>query len=281
MRHSQSTLAGALLLFGSVALVGCDSTPTEAAPQSVTQDELAARGGQPGPDRAAEHRYEVTIRNLTVGQPFSPGVIVTHDRSATVWEVGGAPSDLLINIAEDGLSDENLPAGVTPEGLIDGLRGVPGVYQVVATGIPIDDNAGQAPPAPQPPSVNTFEISAAGSANRLSIAVMIICTNDGFTGVSGVSLPRGLGKSTTFRSVAYDAGSEQNTEEFPHVVDPCQVIGPQGTSPAIPNGNLGPSLPADGNTIAHHAGIQGIADLDPAAHGWTGPVAEITVTRVR
>jgi hypothetical protein len=281
MRHSPHTLAGAALVFAAAALVGCDATPTDATTQNVTQDALDARGRQPGPDGAAEHTYQVTIRNLTVGQPFSPGVIVTHEKSATVWEVGGAPSALLIDIAEDGLSGENLPAGVTTAGLIDGLRSVPGVYQVVATGIPIDDNAGQAPPAPQPPSVNTFEIKAAASANRLSVAVMIICTNDGFTGVSGVKLPRGRGQSTTFRSVAYDAGSEQNTEQFPDIVDPCQVIGPQGTTPAIPNGNNGPSLPADGNTIAHHAGIQGVGDLEVDRHGWTGPVAEITVTRVR
>jgi hypothetical protein len=37
---------------------------------------------------------------------------------------------------------------------------------------------------------------------------------------------------------------------------------------------------AEGGVIHHHPGIAGVADLVPAIHGWTDPVAEITVERV-
>jgi hypothetical protein len=33
--------------------------------------------------------------------------------------------------------------------------------------------------------------------------------------------------------------------------------------------------------IAHHHGIRGGADLDPAVHGWRDPVARISVERVK
>ena len=35
-----------------------------------------------------DRTYEVTIENLTSGQPLSPGLIVTHDRSASLFRVG-------------------------------------------------------------------------------------------------------------------------------------------------------------------------------------------------
>ena len=37
---------------------------------------------------------------------------------------------------------------------------------------------------------------------------------------------------------------------------------------------------AEGGVIQHHAGIQGITDLDPEIHGWTDPVARATIRRV-
>jgi hypothetical protein len=46
---------------------------------------------------------------------------------------------------------------------------------------------------------------------------MLICTNDGFTGVNKLKLPSEIGQSVTVRTQAYDAG----TELFADLVPPC------------------------------------------------------------
>jgi hypothetical protein len=107
---------------------------------------------------------------------------------------------------------------------------------------------------------------------------MLICTNDGFTGVSSLRLPHHVGQTFVVRSAGYDAGTEVNTEDFADMVPPCQALvgvssGEAGT------GTSNPAL-AEGGVIHHHAGIAGIADLVPAVHGWHDPVVEIAVERV-
>ncbi len=90
-------------------------------------------------------------------------------------------------------------------------------------------------------------------------------------------LKRGL--PTTFTAAGYDAGTEINTEDFADLVPPCQsLIGVSSGEPGT--GSSDPSL-AEGGVIHRHAGIAGIADLVPSIHGWTNPVARITIERVR
>jgi hypothetical protein len=137
--------------------------------------------------------------------------------------------------------------------------------------------AGDIPPLLAGESV-TVRIRVGLGATRLSWASMLICTNDGFTGNSGVRLPQHVGDTEVLLTNGYDAGTEMNTEDFADLVPPCGPLsgvdsGGQGT------GMSDPSL-AEGGVIQHHAGIQGIADLDPAIHGWTDPVARVTIRRV-
>lgn len=207
----------------------------------------------------APETFEVTIDNLSDGQIFSPGVVVTHTSDATVWAEGQAPSAGVIAIAEDGNSQ---PA-------VDGLRGSSGVVDVVNTEKPINRNGGPE----ELPGERTFTIDADG-ATHLSVAVMTICTNDGFAGVDSLELPSS-GETATHRGGVFDAGSEENTEAFPDIVDPCQAAGPV-QSEADGNND---DLPEDGGVIQPHEGIQGVADLTKADHGWSGQdVVEITVT---
>ncbi|MBA3343317.1 MAG: spondin domain-containing protein [Gemmatimonadaceae bacterium] len=273
------------LLAAAFALAACSEAPTSqrvlAPPtsQRVVAPEAAAfdKGGDGSENAAsaASHTYEVTIENMTQGQPFSPGVIVTHTKKASVWEVGARPSPLIINIAEDGLADPALTAAQVAD-----LRAQPGVFQVVETGAPIGRRGPLLAGQPALPTSRTFTIEAAANANRLSVAVMIICTNDGFTGLSEVKLPGGF-KAESHLVGAYDAGSEQNTEKFSDIVDPCHEIGPVV---APPDGNNN-ALPEDGGLIRMHGNIQGGADLvagvGPTKHGWSFPVAKITVQRMK
>jgi hypothetical protein len=102
---------------------------------------------------------------------------------------------------------------------------------------------------------------------------MLICTNDGFAGLDGVRLPGGHGEAVYY-AAGYDAGTEVNTEVASSIVPPCFGIGPvQG-----PVG--GGDRTAENGTIHHHDGIRGDADLT-SAHAWEGPVARITVQRIK
>ena len=127
-------------------------------------------------------------------------------------------------------------------------------------------------------------VTGRSDAGYLSAAAMLICTNDGFTGVAGLKLPTMIGESAVRSAVAYDAGTERNTEDFADLVPPCQGLRGVSSDDAG-TGMSNPDL-AEGGVISLHAGIGGNlphSDLTVEAHGWDidAPVAKVTVTRIR
>ena len=133
------------------------------------------------------------------------------------------------------------------------------------------------PPPVLPGGSVTVSITATRGAEFLSFASMLICTNDGFTGVDSRLLPQNVGEALVLLSNGYDASTEINTEDFADIVPPCPALtGVPSTDPG--SGTSDPSL-AEGGVIRHHPGIVGGDDLMPGLHGWTDPVAKITITR--
>lgn len=228
---------------------------------SVLQPTFSSASGTANAADAAGRRYEVTIENLTSSQPLSPGVVVTHTAQSSVFHVGSAASEGVRLIAENG----------DPSVAVGALDGADGIHQVVATPHPVGCIGCGGPFS----TSLTLDVEAGADANRLSVAVMLICTNDGFVGLDGVRLPGGFAP-VTYEAVAYDAGTEANDERFTSLVDPCGAIGPVAVPPDGSNSRTATSAP-----VAHHPGIQGGGDLDPATYGWNDPVARITVRRVR
>lgn len=246
-----TALAG---LFIVAACADDTAPPTSVDALAASQAEKSANAAD-----ADVHRYRVTLENLSTGQVFSPGVLATHTKDVTVWTPGQPASEGIRIIAEDG--DQTRA--------VADVRAMAGVFAVVDIDTPTNRVGGQAPlPNPQ-----VFEITARGSANRLSLAVMTICTNDGFTGLDGVKLPSGS-KADVHEVGVWDAGTEQNNELFSQIVDPCAGAGPV-PAPADGNGRV-----ATSDVIRRHANIQGVGDLSVALHGWRGPVARITVERI-
>ena len=86
-------------------------------------------------------------------------------------------------------------------------------------------------------------------------------TNDGFTGIDGMNLPRN--GSRVYYLKSYDAGTEENTESAADL----PALGGDGS-------------PTTMEKIHYHPGIKGIADLDPAIFGWEDPVAKVTIKLV-
>jgi len=88
---------------------------------------------------------------------------------------------------------------------------------------------------------------------------MLICSNDGFTGVDSLALPAEIGDRSSMLTAGYDAGTEINTEDFADFVPPCQgLIGVSSGEPGT--GTTNPAL-AEGGVIHHHLGIAGGGDI--------------------
>lgn len=206
--------------------------------------------------------YEIKITNLTSGQPFTPPVVATHRRPVDVFEVGEAASFEVKEIAENGNVDP----------LADALAANKHVFESNVFPAP-----GPGPIMHDGGTLN-FQISASPPAKYLSFVSMLICTNDGFTGLDAQRLPKKVGDSVTVYTDAYDAGTEINTEDFANIVPPCQGL--VGIMSDDPGTNVSDSMLAENGVITHHLGVMGDIDdlvLDP--HGWTDPVAKVVITR--
>jgi hypothetical protein len=215
---------------------------------------------------APEATYEVTITNLTEGQPFTPPVVATHRAATGIFTVGQPASFALKEIAENG--------NLAP--MIAALAGDKHVSDSVAAAAPLVPDG--LPGSAMFGDSVTLTVTASKGAKFLSFASMLVCTNDGFTGVDSLRLPKDVGDAVTVRSAGYDAGTERNTEDFADIVPPCQgLVGVTSADPGT--GTSNPAL-AESGVIHHHPGIAGGVDLVPAIHGWADPVARITVERV-
>lgn len=213
-------------------------------------------------------QYEVTIKNLTSGQPLTPPVVATHRGKHRVFDVGQPASVGVREIAENGNSAPLLAfLEADPFNRISDFT---------------ESAAGPLVPASAPGAATfddevTLTLKSRKRARRISFVSMLICTNDGLTGADSLKLPRRVGKARGKRTDAYDAHTEVNTEDYADIVPPCQdLIGDSSGEPGT--GVSNPAL-AEGGVIAHHEGIMGGSDLDPGLHGWTDPVAKIHVQR--
>lgn len=251
MKQSILVLCAALLVGCSEQTALTEATPSE---KSVATNELALSKKSNTGESAL---YNVTITNMTSGQPFSPGVIVTHDPGVALFESGAPASDGIREIAENG----------NPGPAFAALDGLAGVTDVTATDAPVHRRGG--------PGASSVTWQVEGSAGDvLSLAVMLICTNDGFAGLNSVELPRGP-ETAVYFGAAYDAGTEANDELLSSIVDPCNAIGPV----ALP-GDGSNANPVTAGEVTMHPNISGSGDLDPADYAWGTKVAKIKIKRV-
>ncbi len=200
----------------------------------------------------ADHgpRYEVTITNLTHGQPLTPAVIVAHSSATTLFEAGAPASDGLAALAEDGVT-------IT---LVEELEVNPEVTDFVVAAHPVTGVI-------LPGASVTVELATHGGGRRLSAVSMLPITNDAFAAVRDVPLPRGS-HVLRVHGDAYDSGTEANNEDCAFIPGPpCEMPGVRDTAGAE-------------GFVHIHPGIQGIGDLDPTALNWHNPVIELTIRKV-
>lgn len=189
-------------------------------------------------------RYMVTVTNVTRGQIFSPAFAVSHSDAASLFELGQPASAGLALIAEEGDASQ-LAAMMSANSEVTDVR--------------VDANGALMP------GQTTTVIVSARPTDLISVAGMMVSTNDAFFAVRGVPTP--LHGEEVVRAAAYDAGSEANSEDCAYIPGP-----PCGNSAHDPN-------PAEGY-VHVHAGVHGGAGLDPAQFDWRGDVAEIRIERM-
>ncbi len=195
--------------------------------------------------------FEVTVTNLTRGQRFTPIMVASHRAGVRLFELGSPASAELVTLAEEG--------NTAP--LKTALAANPRVLDVTDSGALLDPGA----------SV-TIQVKTRGAFDHVSVASMLIPTNDGFFALNGVAGPHG-NKTEMHTSVAYDAGSERNDETC------ASIPGPHFTECGGPGGGGAPAGGEEGY-VHVHAGIHGIGDMIAADRDWRNPTARIVIRRV-
>ena len=189
--------------------------------------------------------YRITITNATAHQVITPPLIAIHNNHFSLFTVGATASNGLATLAETG---DNTVLNAE-------ISGERSVYSTIAGADVIV--YGQSA---------SFDFSAPKKA-RISLAAMLATTNDGFAGLNSVELPK---QSEHYYAFAYDAGSEMNNESCAYIPGP----------PCAPDSGNSRTESGEG-FISVHNGIHGGSDLNPKHLDWRGPVAVISIKRLR
>ena len=201
--------------------------------------------------------YDVTVSNLTNGQPLSPIAVIADQGTFTVFEIGQPASAALEVLAEGGDNSD----------LLTSTAGVAGVGGSASGAAPIG------PAGSETVSVTVNQNLLAGL--EISVSTMLVNTNDAITGVNDVPVgDMAVGDSVTLRAIAYDAGTEANSEAA------ATIPGPAG-------GGEGFNAARDdiADRVAMHPGVVGVEDGFVTSglngqHKFDNPVAQITIVRV-
>jgi hypothetical protein len=193
--------------------------------------------------------YSVTVTNLTHAQPLSPVAVILHE-SGYLWQIGSVASVDLEVMAEGGDNSR--------------LLNLPVAQASVSTAAPLG-----------PGATDTLMVSANDLENgMISIATMLVNTNDAFTGLNAWDLTQlEVGETYTTSVGSYDAGTEANTEAAGTIPGP--VDGGEGFSPTRD----------DVGFVARHPGVVGSDDglsnsVLSSVYKFDNPTMRIAIMRI-
>ncbi|MEM9255314.1 MAG: spondin domain-containing protein [Pseudomonadota bacterium] len=235
-------------LFCVLFLAACSDNDNDAAADTTTP------APAPAPAPLTNASFEVAVTNLTLGQPLSPIAAVIHDDSYRAFRTGEPASAGLELLAEAGDNS----------GLLDEVQGA-------------GETSGSAPVAPGASDLISVEIEGDDvTGMHLTVMTMLVNTNDAITGINGIDLSdMPVGSSRTLSTIAYDSGTEANSETA-------------GTIPGPAGGGEGFNAIRDDivDHVTAHAGVvtsqDGLMSSDlTQTHRWDNPVARFTITRTQ
>jgi len=205
------------------------------------------------PDTPEMNDYEVTLTNLSNNQPLSPIAVVVHEASYIGWAIGATSTAGLEQLAEGGDNSSFLEEARTANVL--------------------GSESGEGVVLPGSSSLVDLTVNR-GSDLQLTVAAMLVNTNDAFTGSTGIDLSSlSIGDELKVRLPIYDAGTEGNNELV-------------GTIPGPADGGEGFNSERDDvNVVSRHSGVvsnvDGYADsVLEQSHRFDSPIAQLVVRRV-
>jgi hypothetical protein len=214
--------------------------------------------------QALAAEVDVTVQNLTRGIYFTPLLVAAHPGSTSIFEIGAQASPALQAMAEGGN--------------IDGLTA-----ELAAQGATISNNPAEGLLASGQSATTLLNTDDAPGNTYLSIAGIMLPTNDGFIPANNLEIPSTPGTYTFFLN-AYDAGTEANDEILGSGA-PGEPGFPAPGPIADATGSNGSGVQSSVEGFVHfHRGVLGdadpdggISDIDNTLHRWANPVAKLTI----
>jgi hypothetical protein len=214
---------------------------------------LTACGGD---DSEETYQYKLEITNLTYAQPLSPAAILLHTPDYQLFSEGETASLALEQLAESGSVQEILNETQQEEAVFF-----------------IDESKQLILPGETYEYELTVDVNL--TAQAMSIATMLVNTNDAFTGInSEVINDLAIDQSQIFYGPVWDAGTEFNSESSATIPGPA--AGGEGFN----------SQRDDLNKVIFHPGVVSLDDgLEGSAlteqHRFNQPASLIRITRLR
>jgi len=203
-------------------------------------------------------KFEVTLTNLTAGQPMSPLVAIAHGSGFSLFSVGQ-------------------PASVGLEHLGEGGETAPLVSLAAASLGYFGSAVGSGAVSPGASSMVTLSVNQGNlAAAKLSLASMLVNTNDAIAAVNAHSLSvLNVGTSTRMDLLSYDIGTEANSESA------ATIPGPAGGGAGFDaaRDDIRDAVHLHPGVITADDGLSGSALA--ALHRWDNPVARVTITRIQ
>ncbi|MEO0435911.1 MAG: spondin domain-containing protein [Pseudomonadota bacterium] len=243
-----STIGRSFAIFAIALTAACsDSNNSTPEPEPVVTT-------PPDPEPVVNAAFEVSVVNLTLGQPLSPIAAVVHDGDFRAFTVGEAATDGLELLAEEGDNS----------GFLEEASGRA-------------EASGEAPVGPGASDTLLIELDGDDvSSAAITVMTMLVNTNDAIAGVNSLDISAlAVGDSVVMNSVAYDAGTEANTEQA-------------GTIPGPADGGEGFNDARDdiSDQVTMHGGVVTASDglatsVLSEVHRFDNPVLRLRVTRTQ
>lgn len=232
-----------LLLSTMIMLQACDS------------DSSGMIATVPPPAMAS---FDVSVANMTNSQPLSPVAVVAHESGFSFFTIG-------------------MPAGAGLETLAEGGDNSALLAEAAADTLVAASSSGAAPIGPSgSESVSLTVLESDVAALSISVASMLVNTNDAFSAVNGLDVSAlAVGDSITFTAIAYDAGTESDDESAANIPGPAG--GGEGFNAARDD---------DADRVTMHAGVisadDGLASSNlTEQHRFDNPVMRVQITRTQ
>jgi len=246
--------------------------PTAIAAATLSLAALASCGGSDDPaspdggdggggETPAAQAFEVTMTNLSAGQPLSPAVAIVHDSAYSLFRIGSAATTGLERLAE-GAETEPLLAELVDQTAVKA--------SATSTGGPVGPGAS-----------TQFMVTVPGSTDgaaslQISLASMLVNTNDAIAALNGGDLSAlAAGESMTATLISYDTGTEDNTETAATMPGPA--AGGEGFN--VARDDLRDAVHIHAGAVTADDGLS--TSVLSSIHRWQHPVARLVIRRIR